>query len=214
MLPTSCQEALDHYIEGKIDENQLLEKVDWKKTWGYAWSLYRPLFTFARDNHLPIIALNTPRKLIRAVSQRGLEGLTPTERALLPETIDTTLHSHRERFERNTSGHPPHPHADPQRMYEAMCVWDETMASSVSRFLVARPGWRLVVLAGSGHIAHFDGIPQRAIRRIPHRAHIILPIEIRRPLDLLEMLADPPGDHVLFTPRSPAKKRPKVKSQE
>ncbi|MDP7035590.1 MAG: ChaN family lipoprotein [Planctomycetota bacterium] len=199
MLPFTMQSEVDRYVRGEIDEATFLQRVDWKKTWGFSWELYRPLFLFARTHRLPVIALNVPRTLVRAVGKRGLSGLTPEERDQLPRLIDTTNESHRKRFWKAVSGHGSSGHHPSNRMYEAMCVWDESMARSVARFLANNPTWKILVVAGSGHVAHFDGIPARAAKRIPHTHQVIIPLDTRPPIPVLDLLAHPPGDLIILT---------------
>ncbi len=63
VLAVECIEAhqqnnLDQFIQGKLDEREFLKSVDWKKTWGFPWENYKPLFRWAQKNKLPVKALN------------------------------------------------------------------------------------------------------------------------------------------------------------
>ena len=49
------------------------------------------------------------------------------------------------------------------------------MAESIATFLAERPDYRLVILAGSGHLAYGSGIPKRAYRRTGKEYAIVLP---------------------------------------
>ena len=59
--------------------------------------------------------------------------------------------------------------------HQAQILWDETMAESIAAFLADRPDYRLVVLAGNGHLAFGSGIPKRAYRRTGKEYAIVLP---------------------------------------
>ncbi|MBI4613944.1 MAG: ChaN family lipoprotein [Planctomycetes bacterium] len=199
MLPRSAQGALDDFLALQSDEAEFLSRVDWQRTWGFDYAFYRPALDFARDHGLPVLALNAPADVTRRVSREGLSALTKEQRSRIAREIDTTVESHRRRFARMTGGHPGH--GDPERMYEAMCVWDETMAETAAAFLASRPGWRIVVLAGNGHVEHGDGIPDRIRRRTGDSCLTVVPraVEGDEAIDFEELLADPPGDYVFFT---------------
>ncbi|WP_343715564.1 ChaN family lipoprotein, partial [Inquilinus sp.] len=57
MVPRSRQAALDAWIAGKLDEAAFLREVDWERSWGFDFGLYRPIFAYARMKHIPLIAL-------------------------------------------------------------------------------------------------------------------------------------------------------------
>jgi uncharacterized iron-regulated protein len=166
MLPRTMQPALDDYLAGKLDEAGFLTAVDWPKTWGYPFGLYRPLFQFCRDHHLRAFALNAPRALVHAVAKVGLDGLSADEKKQLPNIVPGPA-AHRELVREAFGQHPHGRFADWQfeRFYAAQLVWDETMAESVAAAL-AQPNapHRLVVVAGEDHVRRF-AIPDRAARR-------------------------------------------------
>src|SRR5262249_32276425 len=72
MLPRTLQASLDAYVGGTLDEDGFLKAVDWDKTWGFSWAMYRPLLEFCRAHHLPAYALNAPRELAHAVAKGGV----------------------------------------------------------------------------------------------------------------------------------------------
>lgn len=173
MLPRRLQPQLDAFLAGSLDEDGFLAAVDWPHTWGFNYALYRPLFEFCRVHGLRIYALNAPRELSKAVNQRGIEGLTPDERALLPTGYPWPTPALHRRFIRQIfDGHPSAPGTDPaareaafERFYSAQLIWDESMAQAVTEVLATRTApARLLVLAGAGHVGPF-AIPGRVKRR-------------------------------------------------
>jgi hypothetical protein len=52
------QKYLDQYLRDEIAEDEFLKKVAWKKTWGFPWENYQEIFHWAKQNKIPIIALN------------------------------------------------------------------------------------------------------------------------------------------------------------
>lgn len=53
-----------------------------------------------------------------------------------------------------------------RRFMDVQLLWDEGMAERAATYLAAHPARTLIVLAGSGHLVHGDGIPDRVRRRL------------------------------------------------
>lgn len=177
MLPKTYQGSLDAYVSGNLDEQAFLKAVDWEDTWGFPWGFYKPLLAFCRAHHLPAYALNATRDLAHAVAKVGLDGLTPAQKAELPE-IKPGPEPHRE-YVREAFAEHPHgkfDEAEFERFYSAQLVWDETMADRVAAALKA-PGApaHLVVVAGEGHTRSW-AVPDRAARRGAAPYLTILPV--------------------------------------
>lgn len=184
MFQQPFQAPLDAWSAGTIDEAQLLTQTEWDTRWRVDFALYRPILLVAREMHLPVIALNAPRELTRAIARGGLEGLSESERAGLPE-MDTTDAEHRAFVMSLLGEHPGHGDSgmDPamlERMYLAQLCWDETMGDRVARAFaqtdVASTPVRMIVLAGRAHVERGLGIPRRAERRGTPHGVIVLPI--------------------------------------
>src|SRR5215475_11975143 len=50
------QADLDAYLAGKIDEREFLKRTEYFDRWGFDFRLYRPIFGFAREHHIPMVA--------------------------------------------------------------------------------------------------------------------------------------------------------------
>lgn len=185
MFDREKQPILDEYVAATIDEAEFLRRVAWTESWGIDFEHYRPLLAFARQNHIPVIALNAPKALTRKVAEHGLEGLSEEERAALPELVLDDAR-HRAMIEGALSGHGPMGAARLERFYAAQVIWDETMAESVARALSAEGApHRIVVVAGAMHVRSGLGIPSRAARRGVTEFRIVLPVT-RAPRDRQE----------------------------
>lgn len=174
MFQQPFQPWLDAYVAGEIDEDELLRETEYYSRWRFDYRLYAPILRYAREHRIPVVALNPPRELIRKVGQGGLVSLTEEERARLPADIDrsdTVYERHLAKiFEQ-------HPNSSGQRLehfIEVQLLWDEGMAERAAGYLETHPGWRMVVLAGGGHLAYGSGIPQRLLRRLPVGSVIVL----------------------------------------
>ncbi len=167
------QEALDRYVAGEIDEREMLRATDYYNRWSFDYRLYAPILRYARDHGVPLVALNASTELVRKVRASGLEGLSDEDQALLPAGIDRSDQAHERRLQAILEQH-PHGANDVERFKEVQVLWDESMAASAADWLKAHPDHRMVVLAGSGHIAYGGGIPDRVNRRVPVTSAIVL----------------------------------------
>ena len=186
MVQRPFQHALDAYVAGEVDEEEMLRLAEWQERWGFDFAMYRPVFELARAHRLPIVALNAPRELTRAIGRGGLDALTAEQRATLPE-LDLDDAGHRAMVREALAGHADQMGEERlERLYTAQVTWDETMAETVADRL-ARPDAprRMIVLAGDMHVRSGLGIPNRAARRgaTPHRVVMTVSEGDEVPLD-------------------------------
>src|SRR6476619_7380178 len=88
MFQRPYQPALDRYLAGQITEAELKQQSQFDQRWGYDWEQYAPILRFAKANHLPLIALNTPTEITRKVARQGLASLTASFRQYNPATTE------------------------------------------------------------------------------------------------------------------------------
>jgi uncharacterized iron-regulated protein len=180
MFQGRYQKALDAYIAGTVDEETFLRKAHYFTNWGFNYFLYRDILLYARNEKVPVIGLNIPRELVSKVARFGLAHLSEEERALLPKEMDGADEDYRERLQRALDMHHMEmPGGDLPRQLEyfieAQVLWDESMAVAIADYLASRPGSRMVILAGSGHLEFGSGIPKRAYRLTGKSYTTILP---------------------------------------
>ncbi len=103
------QAAADAYLEGRIDEDQFREQTRQKSS--YILS-HRPLIELCRAGHLPMIAANVPRRLVRAYSASGLNyddfrlDADPNDQRWLPRESVYLTGEYRDRFMGMMAAHP------------------------------------------------------------------------------------------------------------
>lgn len=185
MFPYTEQEQLDHWIEGLLTEEGFVDLSRWYDNWGYHWNYYREIFLYARDNRIPMFALNTPREVVKAVREKGLENLLPEEADRVPAGIDTDSEEHFRLFKAFFASGGDQFHAsmsDEQwrGMFAAQCTWDATMAHNSVRALERHggPDAIMVVLIGGGHVAYGLGIQRQAAQWFEGRMAAVLPIPV------------------------------------
>jgi uncharacterized iron-regulated protein len=154
------RDALDRWIAGETDERQLLEETGWYDRGGYRWEYYRPVMEVARSHGIPVVGVNVPREIPRAVNRGGLDGLSDEQRAEVGEITTDGSPQHRYLISRyfgdTVAMLPP---GWFENMYAAQCLWDVVMARSILD--VAVEDATVVLIVGSGHIAYGLGIPRR-----------------------------------------------------
>ena len=82
------QAVLDRYIDGLIDERQMLHDTEYYRRWGFDYRLYRPMMRFARKAGIRVLALNIKREVTDSVMKHGIEGLSDEYAGHLPVDYD------------------------------------------------------------------------------------------------------------------------------
>jgi uncharacterized iron-regulated protein len=175
MLCRPSQTDVDAYINGELDDREF-EKV-WLDNWGN-YNYYNKILMFARDNRIPIVALNAGKDLQKAVMEKGLDGLDEAMRKRLP-VIDFNdpyyLEFCRAVFAAHTAG------SNIAEVFnQVQSLWDETMAETAARFLQSGAGKdrKLMIMAGGDHVQYGFGIPRRLFRRLPLPYVIVSPYAV------------------------------------
>ena len=181
------QEYLDAYVAGEISEQEMLRLTGYYERWRYDYRLYRPILQYAREHHIPVIALNASRELSAAVSKTGFDDLPAELKEQLPASYDWSDKDYEQRLREVFDLHPDN-YGDFAQFHRGQLTWDESMAERAARYLQENPDSRLLVLAGSGHIAYGSGIPNRIKRRIDVEQFSILVSEDYLPIS--ENIAD------------------------
>lgn len=194
MVQRPYQEGLDRYTRGEIDQEAMLEAIDYRERWGFPVEFYSPLWKHARETESRVIALNARRELTRRCAKVGLEKLTEEERASLPAEMDLTNAAHRAWVKGIFEGHGMAMDDETfQKFYEAQVIWDETMAETAVKAMVEQPAnARMLIVAGAGHVMNGWGIPSRIARRTGDTASVVTLLPVS-PEKRGESLAEPGG---------------------
>lgn len=157
MFRTGSQEVLDRWVAGELPEKELKEA--YYRDWHVPARYYMPIFRYARDNSIPLVALNISRELTKKVFSEGIGSLEGEEAGGL-EDLECDVDEKYETMIRDTMGE----HENMEDSFEMFCtsqmVWDAAMARSIVRYLNANPRSVMVIVAGSGH-AWKRGIPRQ-----------------------------------------------------
>ncbi len=155
MFESDNQLILDEYLGNLISQNRFEAEA---KLWGNYQTDYKPLVEFARENNIPFIASNIPRRYANMVFHGGFEALEQLdEQALayiapLPVEYDPELPGYRAMLEMSSGGMG---HAS-ETLPQAQAIKDATMAHFL--LMNREPGRLVIHLHGTYHSDNFEGI--------------------------------------------------------
>jgi uncharacterized iron-regulated protein len=164
MMQANYQQQLDEWAAGTMSEPAM--QAVFSKNWSENWQIYRDIFIFARDHHIPMVALNVPIAIVKKVSQHGFASLTPEEKQDLPEGTSCDLSNPqiallRRSFQEVGS------HAGNGKVFsnfcEAQTVRNSGMALHLARYQRSHPKQKVVVLTGIMHAVKY-AIPDQLER--------------------------------------------------
>lgn len=162
MFETDNQLVLDEYLQGKIDESRLAKDA---RLWSN-YRDYRPMVEFAKQNKLPVIAANPPRRYVTLVGRRGmqaLDSLSKEAKAFLPPLpYDTLTGRYREKFMEIMKGSPG---GENPKVYYSQTLWDAGMSYSIYRFLKKNKGRKVFHCVGKFHTDEKLGTAAQLLRR-------------------------------------------------
>ncbi len=214
MFERDVQPQLNDYLAGKITESDFLKNA---RPWPRYATDYKPLIELAKAKGWRVIAGNVPRRYAAQVNKGGLtaaDKVPAAERGFLAQQFTCPTDEYFKRFTEAMGGHPGDnsPKMDAamiERMYQAQCVKDETMAESIAQAIQATPNALVIHYNGAFHSDFRLGTAARTKQRLP-KANIkivsALPVE-----NLDSISADKErkrGDYLLFTLK-PVKKETK-----
>jgi uncharacterized iron-regulated protein len=161
MFHAGHQEEIDSWLRGEMDTHDFIEV--YYHNWSEPWQMYGDILIYARDNGLPLVALNASPDITSLVASHGFDSLTEEQLEELPGA-SCSIDADYEDFIRRALGEHEGDEMSFRRFCEAQMVWDTTMAYRTVRYLEENPEDTMVVLAGSGH-SWKRGIPAQVRRQ-------------------------------------------------
>ena len=206
-LERDMQPAVDAYLTGANDAATFQERI--KATPEFI-RYYFPLVQYARQAHIPVLALNTPRALARRVSKEGLQAVVQSvpdaERAYLPAAFSAITPPYRAYFlQAVATSHPLH-EKQIGRFVEAAHVKDDTMAESLAAFLGRAADYTVLAIAGRFHFDYGLAIPALLQQRRPSVAIqrvTTMTVAADEAISLLELAKEHLADYAWFAPPRP-----------
>ena len=148
MFETDGQLVLNEYLAGTIDESRFSRDI---RLWNN-YKDYRPMVEFARQNKVPVIAANPPRRYVNLVTRRGMRSLDSlskdAKRYLPPLPYDTLSGRYREKFMDIMKGSPG---SGSSNIYYSQSLWDAGMAQSIYNYLKRNKRKKIFHCVGGFH---------------------------------------------------------------
>lgn len=170
MFEADNQTALTDYVQGKTTNKELATQA---RLWPNFDTDYKPIADFAREQKIPFVATNVPRKYATLVARKGLAALdtlsaeAKRQIAPLPLTVDLTLPGYKAMLDMMGNGG-NHGTTSDQKSAQAVntdvaanfaraqAIKDATMAYFILQNL--KPGQTLLHFNGDYHSKNFEGI--------------------------------------------------------
>jgi uncharacterized iron-regulated protein len=148
MFETDNQLGLNEYLQGFINEDRFAKDV---RLWNN-YKDYRPMIEYAKQNKIPVIAANPPRRYVNLVSRRGMRSLDSlskdAKKFLPPLPYDTLAGRYHEKFiEIMKDG----PGGNNPNVYYSQSLWDAGMSYSIYKFLKENKHKKVFHCVGSFH---------------------------------------------------------------
>ena len=168
MWERQSQEHVDAFLADKISEEEFVKLSE-------AWPNYedyQPLIHFAKKHNLQVVAANIPRPYASRTAKEGwdfVEKLPPEERALIAAKLTAPDDEYRKAFFQTMGDMSAHPMKAEslERMYQAQCMKDDTMAESIALALKENPKARVLHFNGDFHSHNFLGTVSRLQSAMP-----------------------------------------------
>lgn len=149
MFDIEQQPVLDEWITGKLSLQDFVAR--YQQGWNIDWAEYDAILLFARNNKIPMIALDAPPDLVKRVTYGGSGALGHDALKRLPAGFTTSmLPSYRKFMSQAFSTH-----QIPDALFDNFCaaqgLRNSTMSRRILSYLASNPSHTIVVLAGVGH---------------------------------------------------------------
>jgi len=149
MFDLEKQPILDEWVQGRVPLQEFVAR--YQQGWSINWAEYDSIMLFARNNAIPMLALDSPPDLVKAVTYDGAKALTRENGKRLPVGVTTSMSSSYRQFMSQAF----RSHQIPEAMFDNFCaaqgLRNSTMAKRISGYLQQHPEKSMVVIAGVGH---------------------------------------------------------------
>jgi uncharacterized iron-regulated protein len=149
MFDLEKQPILDEWVKGNMPLHEFVGR--YQKGWSINWAEYDSILLFARNNRIPLLALDTPAEIVKLVTYGGPGTLSHEVLRRLPEGVTTAMLPSYRKFMSGAF----RTHAIPDSMFDNFCaaqgLRNSTMAKRISGYLQQYPEKSMVVIAGVGH---------------------------------------------------------------
>jgi uncharacterized iron-regulated protein len=190
MFESDNQDIINEYFAELINTKYFEDEC---RLWTNYKTDYKPIVEFLRNNKLPLIATNIPRRYAHMVHYKGLELLNALPEHVkkfflppLPIDIDTTLASYQEVKKMAMHGG--------KYMMEAQVIKDATMAHFIQKYW--SPGKVFLHLNGAFHTNNYEGIISFLPKTWSRKDMMVISIVSQKDINKLEESHKGLGDFI------------------
>lgn len=173
MFRAENQYWLDRWVDGNLGVLQFMEL--YRSNWTLPWEMYDSIFLYARNNRIPLVALNAPDGIMKKVYRNGFDSLNEEEKRILPPNVTCSVDKSYMNFVRRNFVWHSSDEGTFIRFCEAQLLRNKVMAYRVSDYLKRNSGTVLVVVTGVGH-AMRRGIPEELAGMNQLKTRIVMPV--------------------------------------
>jgi uncharacterized iron-regulated protein len=172
MFRAESQPVLDLWSTGGLE--LFLFKDIYSENWTIPWEAYDSILLYARNNNIPLVAMNAPKSIMQKVYRQGFSSLSKDEKDLLPADIGCSVdRPYMDFIRRNYVWH-----SDDESSFryfcEAQLLRNKMMAINLLRYLIKHPDEKILVLTGVGH-AMRRGVPDEVTNIKAVKIKIVMP---------------------------------------
>ena len=192
IFSTTATSALMEYVSTKINTGgtdrataRMRAATGMQGAADERWSNYGALLQLAREHELTVFGIDLPIPLRRRVSRVGINGLTPMERAALPDgngpdgnkkNGNNNDAAYRElmlaRLKAAHCGHGSRAYLG--RLFQNWQLRNETMARAITSAASTRGESPVLVIVGGGHVRNSEGLVPRVGKHMPDAQQLIV----------------------------------------
>lgn len=180
MIERDNQDELEAFLQGTLTAKQLDSTA---RLWSNFKTDYAPLVNFARQNKIPFIGTNIPRRFASLVAKNGFEALDTlsdlekTWIAPLPVKYDAELPGYKNMLTMMAG------HGGPN-LPKAQAIKDATMAHFILQNL--KPGTLFIHYHGSYHSENYEGILWHLLQEKPRLRYLTIATASQKSLSRLD----------------------------
>ncbi|HYP50749.1 MAG TPA: ChaN family lipoprotein, partial [Pyrinomonadaceae bacterium] len=176
MFERDVQLVVDEYLQDLISEANFIAA---SRAWNNYKTDYRPLVEFAKQNKLPVIAANAPRRYVNLVSRKGREALNQlsaeAKNSLAPLPFAPASKEYSEKFSALMGAGGMTTHG--ATLLESQSLWDATMADSVAKILQSKKNALAIHLNGGFHTENRLGTVEHLLKYNPKARVLVVTIK-------------------------------------
>ncbi|HEY5975711.1 MAG TPA: ChaN family lipoprotein [Geobacteraceae bacterium] len=173
MFGLESQAALDRWVRGTMSLQEFV--TTYQRNWTIPWAEYDTILLYARNNRIPLVALDAPNDIVRQITHLGFSSLSADQLARLPVGVDASMDDAYRQFMADAFAG----HGLPEMLFANFCaaqaLRNNTMNAQIGRVLTADPGLTMVVITGVGH-AMKNAVAARLTARTGMSTRVIVPV--------------------------------------